>query len=90
MTGLSYGLTSRFVDGVSRPQRAGTSNSERGVYGTSESEVRSECGWFVEIVKGTDDLKGFKLLPAAGSSNLYQAATISPNEQGLRIPSRDG
>ena len=25
--------------------------------------VRSECGWTLEIVKRTDDVKGFKLLP---------------------------
>jgi putative transposase len=25
--------------------------------------VKSECGWVLEIVKRTDDVKGFKLLP---------------------------
>ncbi len=26
--------------------------------------VKSECGWVLEIVKRTDDVKGFKLLPS--------------------------
>jgi Transposase DDE domain len=25
--------------------------------------VKSECGWILEVVKRTDDVKGFKLLP---------------------------
>jgi putative transposase len=45
--------------------------------------VKSECGWVLEIVKRTDDVKGFKLCPPLGrGANLRLDRTISPHEQG--------
>jgi putative transposase len=47
--------------------------------------VKSECGSVLEIVKRTDDVKGFQAPapPLDRGANFRLVGTISPNEQGL-------
>ena len=47
----------------SDPPRLQLAWADGGYAGKLVEWVKSECGWVLEIVKRTDDVKGFKLLP---------------------------
>ena len=52
-----------FREDQERPPAAAVGLGRWRYAGTLVEWVKSECGWVLEIVKRTDDVKGFKLLP---------------------------
>ena len=67
------------------PQRLELIWADGGYAGKLIEWVKQECGWVLEIVKRSDDTKGFKLLPRRWvvEAHLRMAGKVSADEQGL-------
>ena len=66
------------------PQRLESIWADGGYAGKLIEWVKQECGWVLEIVKRSDDTKGFKLLPRRWVVEHFRmAGKVSADEQGL-------